>query len=94
MTFAEPDRIELCNCCAFPKEGAIADFEICPCCGFQKAADGIVELGDDPISKYSQRWILGGMRWWSESRVPPTGWNPEKYQLPWLMDAYGKDWVE
>ncbi len=48
-------------------------YEICPSCG--------TEFGyDDATVKHSDlraKWIKGGMKWWSNSISPPTGWEPE-----------------
>lgn len=85
--------IYLCGVCAFPYTEEIKNDEICVCCGFQKGVDDDPEIGE-PIHKISQRWVLGGMRWWSVRPPAPDRWDPETYQLPWLISAYGQAWQE
>jgi len=49
-----------------------AEFMICPSCG--------TEFGNDDFelsyAELRQRWINNGMRWWSDARAAPKGWNP------------------
>lgn len=51
-----------------------ATYTICPCCG--------TEFGYDDSSKthieLRDKWIKNGMKWWSLSVAPPSGWNPKK----------------
>lgn len=49
-------------------------FEICPSCGFEF---GVTD-GDEGFSykQWRERWIAGGLRWWSESVPQPPGWDP------------------
>lgn len=51
-----------------------ATYTICPSCG--------TEFGyDDSNAAHAQlreRWIGGGMNWWSKATAPPPGWNPER----------------
>lgn len=91
-TAPEPKYIYLCRCCAFPYTQPIEKDSICICCGFQEGVDNDISMGE-PAHKISQRWILGGMRWWSETIKPPSGWNPEEQQLPWLIEAYSSSWT-
>lgn len=55
-------------------------------------------VDDDPVMggpawKASQRWILGHMRWWSESVPAPANYNPERKQYPLLRELYEAYWT-
>jgi len=47
-------------------------FGICPSCG--------VEFGyDDATRSHAElraTWVKNGMKWWSQSKVPPLAWDP------------------
>ncbi len=47
-------------------------YAICRCCG--------TEFGYDDASKthaeLRERWVRGGMRWWSKAQAPPEDWSP------------------
>lgn len=92
MTLGIPENPFCCPGCAFTHH--LDEFEICVCCGFQKDVDDGEEYGGERVATIAQRWILGGMRWWSQSTPPPAHWDPEKYQLPWLIARYGEEWQE
>ena len=68
-----------CPVCGYPKldeppydEHNCPTYIICPSCG--------TEFGyDDATARHSelrQKWIEGGMRWWSRATSPPAGWEP------------------
>ncbi|MEI9894419.1 MAG: hypothetical protein WDN28_11190 [Chthoniobacter sp.] len=69
-----------CPVCGWPElhesprsASGAASFELCPCCGFEFGFDD-----DDHGLSYDEaraRWIAGGMKWWSPSRLAPAGWN-------------------
>lgn len=62
----EPPRSEDCG----------GSYEICPSCGFQFGVDD-----DDRGFTYAdwrERWMQAGMKWWSQSRPAPPGWNPSE----------------
>ena len=49
--------------------------EICPSCGFEFG------FTDDDMgfsyAEWREKWIEGGMEWWSMRRTQPVGWDPE-----------------
>lgn len=47
--------------------------EICPCCGVQFGYDD-ARMSHEALRA---RWISAGMLWWSSSKPPPVGWDPE-----------------
>ncbi len=44
---------------------------ICPSCGTQFGLDTVLHS----IEELRRRWLAAGAAWWSESEVPPQGWN-------------------
>ncbi len=61
-------------------------YEICPSCGFQFGVDD-----DDQGLSYEQareRWITGGMKWYSKGLAKPKSWNAAK-QLAGVSVAHG-----
>jgi hypothetical protein len=87
-------RAQLCPVCGFalgfePWSGDSAADEICPSCGIQFGCDdsaaGILSDRLCIYSDWRQRWIDGGMAWWSQ-RERPQNWNPTE-QLERLQDA-------
>lgn len=44
---------------------------ICPSCGTQFGLDTVFHS----IPELRQRWLAKGALWWSESDVPPPGWE-------------------
>lgn len=51
-----------------------ASYEICPSCGFEFGYDD--EAGGVTFEEWRQKWIDGGMKWWSSGRKRPPGWDP------------------
>jgi hypothetical protein len=62
---------------AWAKAGA--SFAICPCCGTQFGLDDAGPGGANERSRtharLRQRWVEGGLKWWSEATPMPWGWN-------------------
>jgi len=62
-----------CPVCGYGMSKPPADFTHCPCCG--------TEFGyhdsDNSYSELRDAWISSGKNWWSNSRNPPPGWNPD-----------------
>ena len=66
-----------------------ASDEICPSCGIHFGYDD-AKPNDPSARAMAQRawrkgWITNGMTWFSQSRRPPDGWNPEE-QLRRLLE--------
>lgn len=58
--------------------GMPKDDEICPCCGTQFGYHDST-WNKNPLihSELRQKWINGGMRWWSDNS-PPKNWDPKE----------------
>lgn len=60
--------------------GDMASFEICQSCGLQfgydDAAGGDRAARGAVHERWRAEWIRKGMRWWSSSTPPPSGWDP------------------
>lgn len=78
-----PVRSHRCPVCGFnglmeaprtPSGGG--SYEICPCCGYQFGVDD----DDRRVSHaaHRERWIAGGMQWWSRGIPAPAHWNPRQ----------------
>jgi predicted amidophosphoribosyltransferase len=57
----------------------INSHEICPCCGVHFGYDDATRSHD----RLREIWVKKGMKWWSQSRPAPDGWDP-KSQLATL----------
>ena len=77
----------VCPTCGWPglaeppwENGSPSD-AICPSCGIHYGYDDA--FGGDAgrravvYREWRQRWIAGGMTWWS-TKASPVGWNPEE----------------
>jgi len=70
-----------CPVCGYPdltetprSHSGGGSYEICPSCGYQFGVDD-----DDrrvSFSEYRERWVNGGMTWWSRGILEPPNWNP------------------
>ena len=47
-------------------------FAICPCCGTEFGYDDCSTTNDS----LRRKWILSGMKWWSNSMLPPLDFDP------------------
>ena len=64
-----------CRVCAFDELSHPPEaYMICPCCGTE------FENDDEDVSheELRNRWIAGGMKWWSPNSKPPEGWDPRR----------------
>ena len=64
------NRYSRCPVCGFDEP--LESFDICPCCGFEADHDDFMDGG---IEGYRTLWLLGGAKWWSETRPEPREWN-------------------
>jgi len=48
--------------------------EICVCCGTQFGYDDC----NVSFKTIREKWIAGGMQWWSDHVSPPKNWDPER----------------
>jgi predicted RNA-binding Zn-ribbon protein involved in translation (DUF1610 family) len=70
----------ICPVCGFPDldeppydESKCASFDICPSCGTEYGYHDATRSH----SELRREWVRNGMRWWSQSRKPSKGWDPE-----------------
>lgn len=65
-----------------PWIGGADSQEICPCCGVQFGYYDSANSPEEVIKRWfdlRQKWIQGGMKWWSPSlREQPSNWNPNE----------------
>jgi hypothetical protein len=88
MGYSPVTPLTSCPACGYPLgfqpwRGESPSDRICPSCGIQFGYDDIAETGGLGQTKeqawevWRERWIEGGMQWFSRGRKPPTGWDPE-----------------
>jgi len=75
---------DLCPVCGLTLDkpawgGDLASFQICPCCGTQFGYEdsGPKSSRQERWRELRQRWIDGGMNWWSDNQ-PPEGWDAKE----------------
>ncbi|RST50676.1 hypothetical protein EJI01_21390 [Variovorax sp. MHTC-1] len=82
----------MCPVCGYPDLNeapydsfGCATYSICPCCGTEFGYD------DSEVSHsvLREKWVNGGMKWWSEYLPSSTNWNPVR-QLEEAGLASGK----
>jgi|SRR3989344_4709081 len=91
MEIKKKDRSSLCLACGFnfeeyfgfkPWSGDNSSLEICPSCGIQfgydDAAGGNLKQRQEVYKIWRERWIKGGMRWWSKGHPKPDDWDPSE----------------
>ena len=83
----------ICPVCGYPElnkppYGGSPDpsYEICNSCGFEFGYDDHSE--GFTFQQWRQKWIEGGMVWWSTYRKPPENWNPAE-QVSHVMHIEG-----
>lgn len=62
-----------CPVCGFKEP--LERWDICVCCGFEAGFDDDRQSGHGGIEGHRTLWLLGGAKWWSDSRPEPAEWN-------------------
>jgi hypothetical protein len=81
-------RNNICPVCGceldfIPWDDDIPADEICPSCGIQFGYDDVPSASgnegtrEEIYTQWREKWILNGMRWYSQGRTPPDNWNPK-----------------
>jgi hypothetical protein len=72
-----------CPVCGWPEldhsprdASGAPSYEICPSCGYEFGYDD--DRDGVTYEMARRRWVTGGMRWWSASRLAPAGWNAQE----------------
>ena len=77
----------ICPVCGFDGLGQPAwindapSFEICPSCGTEFGYDDGGRVGEVRAARQRElreAWKAAGCPWWSQNRLPLTGWDPHE----------------